>query len=432
MQHILITLLLFFVGIPALPQILTLDDCIKIAIENSYGIKIAKNEEAINKIRYQSYSVFLPSLYGDANQRNNYTNSYRKDASGTERTFDNVNAMNFSVGVSLNWRIFDGLSMFFTHSKNKELMNIGELNTTLTIEELVASISAAYYNVWIQTKLYEASKNILDISRERFKIATAKYTIGSLSGLEMRQSRIDLNTDSSQVIVQQQVLSNAYTKLNTLMNYDLLQTDYVQDTIMLMPLFAQSEITEKALAQNTSLLIAKKDINVAALSLKNSLSQFFPTIDFNPGYQYTYANTPASVTVLNRSSGFYWGFTARIPIFSKMENLQQQKIAKISLKTSELSYQAMETSVLGSLAELYNIYKTNHVLLDFEAQNVGITTETLELAIAKYRIGTLSGIEFREFQRSYIEAVKRLMNTSYQAKVSEINLQLLSGQLRFE
>jgi outer membrane protein TolC len=63
-------------------------------------------------------------------------------------------------------------------------------------------------------------------------------------------------------------------------------------------------------------------------------------------------------------------------------------------------------------------------------ENVEITSETLEMALEKYRVGSLSGIEFREFQRSYIEAVKRLMNASYQAKVSEISLQLLSGKLK--
>jgi outer membrane protein TolC len=63
-------------------------------------------------------------------------------------------------------------------------------------------------------------------------------------------------------------------------------------------------------------------------------------------------------------------------------------------------------------------------------ENVEITSETLEIALEKYRIGSLSGVEFREFQRSYIETVKRLMNASYHAKVSEIGLQLLSGKLK--
>jgi outer membrane protein TolC len=223
------------------------------------------------------------------------------------------------------------------------------------------------------------------------------------------------------------VLTNAYISLNKLMNSELTKENYVQDTLVLLPLFNYKEILDSALHQNTSLLIYQKGIRLSELDVKSSLSQFFPTIDFSTGYQFSHAQTPASITVQNQSHGFYWGFTARIPIFSRMENLRNNKIAKYEQQNAELQYKDVELNVL---AELYNIYKNNHKLLGFEMENVDITSETLEIAIEKYRIGTLSGVEFREFQRSYIESVKRLMNASYQAKVSEIGLQLLSGKLK--
>jgi outer membrane protein TolC len=278
--------------------------------------------------------------------------------------------------------------------------------------------------------LREASENIVDISKQRFNIANSKYQIGGISGLEYRQSKIDLNADSSLLMTQQQALTNAYISLNKLMNKSLTKEDYVQDTLSLLPLFDYNEIVDSALHQNTSLLIYKKGVRFSELEVKNSISQFFPVVDFSTGYQFSNAKTPAAMTIQNQSHGFYWGFTARIPIFSRMENLRNNRIAKYELQNAELQYKDVELNILSALAELYNIYVNNHRLLDFEMENVEITSETLEIAIEKYRIGSLSGVEFREFQRSYIEAVKRLMNASYQAKVSEIGLQLLSGKLK--
>jgi len=392
-------------------QILTLEDCVKQAIEANYGIKIAKNSENISRVNYNSYTVFLPSICGDLSHRSSY---------------------NFNAGASanLNWRIFDGLSMFFSHSKNKALLDINTLNTVLEIEQLIANVSATYYNVWIQTKMLEATENIVDISMQRFQIANSKYQIGTISGLEYRQSKIDLNADSSLLMLQQQALTNAYIALNTLMTKDLTKENYVHDTLVLLPLFNYKQIVDSALQNNTSLLINQKGIKLSELDLKSSFSYFFPTLDFSTGYQFVNTKTPSSSSTQNISHGFYWGFTARIPIFSRMENLRNNKVAKYQLQNSELKYKNVELSVLSALAELYNIYKNNHSLLNFEMENVAITSETLEIALEKYRIGSLSGVEFREFQRSYIEAVKRLMNASYQAKVSEIGLQLLSGKLK--
>jgi len=411
-------------------QMLTLDDCVQQALASNYGILIAKNAENISRVNVKSYSVFLPVIYGDAVHRSNYYNTTTKDAAGLETNYHNNNLLNANAGVNFNWRIFDGLSMFYTHAKNKALLDISTLKTVLEIEQLIANVSAAYYNVWIQTKLLGATENIVDISKQRFNIANSKYQIGSISGLEYRQSKIDLNADSSLLMLQQQALTNSYITLNKLMNKELTKEDYVQDTLVLLPLFHYNEIVDSALQQNSSLLIYKKGIRLSELDVKSSISQFFPSLDFSTGYQFYNSKTPISSVIQTQSHGFYWGFTARIPIFNRMEYLRNNKIAKYELENAALQYLELELSILSALTELYNIYKNNHQLLGFEMENVEITSETLEIALEKYRIGSLSGVEFREFQRAYIEAVKRLMNASYNAKVSEIGLQLLSGKFK--
>jgi len=51
------------------------------------------------------------------------------------------------------------------------------------------------------------------------------------------------------------------------------------------------------------------------------------------------------------------------------------------------------------------------------------------LKTEKYRLGSLSGIEFRDYQQSYLNASDRKLNALYQTKVSEITLRLLAGDL---
>jgi outer membrane protein TolC len=408
---------------------MTLTDCLSKAVETNYGLKIAKNEQQISR-QNVNYSVFLPNFYLDGSLNDSWLNSVRRDASGNETSFDNVPSSNLNASANFSWRLFDGAAMFFTYKKTKELLAISELNTIMEMEQLIANVSSAYYNVWVQTKLLEAAEDIVQISEERYRAAAAKYGIGSLSGLEMRKSKNDLNADSSTLMQQRQALTNAYIQLNTLMNADLLQMDYIEDSLILLPPLNREEINQNAVKNNTALLIAAKGIQISELDIKNSISAFFPTIDFNTGYQFSYANNPASVTVMNRSNGFALGLTARLPLFSRMENHRRIQTAKLAQTNAEFYYKELELSILSSLAELYNIYQNNLLLLEFENQNIEIARESLEAAIDKYRIGSLSGLEFREFQRSYIEAVKRLMNSSYQAKVSEIGLLLMSGKLK--
>jgi outer membrane protein TolC len=357
-------------------------------------------------------------------------NTVRRDASGNETSFNNAYSSTVNAAANFSWRLFDGAGMFFAYKKSKELLEISELNTLMELEQLIANVSSAYYNVWVQTKLLAAAENIVQISQERHKAALAKYGIGSLSGLEMRQSKIDLNADSSSLMQQQQSLVNAYIQLNTLMNFNLLKSNYIEDTLFLFPMLHREEINQNAVKNNTALLVAQKGIQISELDMKTMISNYFPTIDLNSAYQFSYASNPASITTMNRTNGFLLGLTVHVPIFNRMENHRQMQTAKLQRATAELSYKELELKLLSSLAELYNIYQNNLQLLEFEKQNIEIAKESLDAAIEKYRIGSLSGLEFREFQRSYIEAVKRLMNASYQAKVSEIGLLLMSGKLK--
>ena len=397
-------------------QIMTLSDCVSKAIETNYGLKITQNEQEISKYNV-NYSVFLPKLSLDGTSNSKFS----KDGSIRHYSGD------WDIFANFSWRLFDGASMFFTYKKSKELLEISELNTLMEVEQLIANVTSAYYNVWVQTKLVEAAENIVQISIERYTAALAKHGIGSLSGLEMRQSKIDLNADSSMLMQQQQLLTNAYIQLNTLMNNDLLQTNYVNDTLVLLPMLNREEINQNAVKNNTTLLIAQKGIKLSELDVKNRLSAFFPTVDFNTIYPFASSNNTFSAW---NFTSLAIGFTVRVPLFSRMENYRQIQTAKLARTNAELSYKELELKILSSLAELYNIYQNNLLLLEFENQNIEIAKESLEAAIDKYRIGSLSGLEFREFQRSYIEVVKRLMNSSYQVKISETGLLLMSGKLK--
>ena len=100
------------------------------------------------------------------------------------------------------------------------------------------------------------------------------------------------------------------------------------------------------------------------------------------------------------------------------------------LENTELTYQEVEQETLSELALLFNTYENNLLMVDFESESAMVAEENLDAALEKYKIGSLSGIEFREYQRSYLEAVDRKLSALYQAKVSELSLLLISGNIQ--
>ena len=413
-------------------ETLTLSDCISKALESNYGIRIAKNEEQIKR-NNQNYSSFLPSLSAEGTQKESIINSKRKDAnSGTEKKFSGSITDNYGANINLNWTIFDGLAMFTTHEKLNEFIAIGELKTRMAVENLIAQVNTEYYNVLVQKSLLDAAKQSLDLSRQRYEIALQKNRIGSLSGLELKQTKIDLNSDSSTLVKQQEQLRSAYITLNTLMNIDLHKRGYVKDTILLHPMYPKDEVQTLMLNNNTTLLIARREQKVSELDLKLARSAYFPSVDFTAGYSFSRTESPASISTFNQNTGPFWGVTFSVPLFNRLETRKKVRNAKIEIENSKLSYQEVELQMLSDLAQLYNSYENNLIMVGFESESAEVALVSLKTALERYRLGSLSGLEFREFQRSYLDAVTRKISAQFQAKSTEVSLLLLSGRLQIQ
>lgn len=407
--------------------IMTLDSCIQRALEANYSIRIVRNQQqqAENDV---TVGPFLPTVTVSASQDQTISNGRVESMSGTrEQDWSRSNSL--TAGVALNWTLFDGFEMFVTRNRYEELRSIGELNTKAAIENLVVEVASCYYEVVRQQSKVNAARHTLELSIARYKEAHDKYVIGSMSGLESLQAKLDLNADSSTYMQEQQALRNAYIALNAVMNVDLYQYGYVRDSIVLREPLAYRRLQDDMMEYNTTLLIGRRDCKVSEMDMKIARAALFPRLSFDGGYNFRRTKAPSDVTSLNRSSGPYWGFSLSMNVFNRLENRRNIRNAKLEVENTELSYEEAELQVKSDLAQLYNTYTNNLLLVNFEKDNARIAYENLDAALLKYKLEELPGIEFREFQRSYIDAVDREVSALYDAKIAELSLLLISGKI---
>ena len=425
---LLIGLQLSIVQVLPAQKRITLEQCIERALEANYSIKMIRNQEKI-AANDLNYSPFLPTCGVTAGQKQTINDS-KTTTNGENRKLNNSRSDALTAGVALNWRLFDGLGMFVTQEKYQEMLTIGELNTQMAIENLIVNVSASYYNVIMQHSKLDAARHSLGLSTERYKEARDKYMLGVLSGLDAQQAKLDLNADSSNYMKQKELLKSAYIALNLSMNADLQQAMSVRDSITLLEPLVFSELNDKMLELNTTLMIGRRDRKVSELDMKLARAALFPTLDFAAGYNYSRTKAPEAATSLNRTNGPYWGFSVSMDVFNRLDNRKRIKNARLDMENADLSYQDAELQLKADLAQLYNTYENNLQIVSFEKESAAVAFENLDAALEKYKLGTLSGIEFREFQRSYIDAVDREVTAAYQAKVSELSLLLISGELK--
>ena len=408
-------------------RILTLEECIAQALESNYSVVISGNNLEITRNNV-TLAPFLPTLSVSSRQSDSRLNQKNYQSDGTAQN-SVVKSTSFVNGASLNWRLFDGFAMFATREKQEELLAQGEYNFRSVVENLIMNISSQYYSIISLQNQVNLLTELVSISQIRYNQALTRYNIGSDSGLEYKQAKIYLNSDSSKLMLQKENLKNAYLELYALMNLSFDSEYIIKDTIIPETQLNLFDLLDKAFENNTTLNSVRVGERVAKLDTKLAESSRYPTLDLSAGYNYNINRSQVMPSRFNESDGLNWGFSLSIPIFNGNETNRKIKNSKLAQESAQLSLLKAKQDLESELRQLYNLYNNSLRLIEFEEESRESAYLNLEAAMEKYRLGSLSGIEFRDYQLSYLDASDRKLRALYQNKISEITLHLMAGTL---
>lgn len=413
-------------------QIYSLDDCIRTGLERNYSIRIVRNEQQKSANNATPGNAgYLPTVDMNGGFSGTINNTDNKLADGTTEKNGAVNSETANVGLNVNWTLFDGLGIQATYAQLKELKRMGELNTRMTIEDFVADLSGEYYNLIRQKIRLRNLRSTLDLSRERLRIVEERYYIGSMSRLDLQQAQVDFNADSSNVLNQLEQVHTSRIRLNELMALDNVEEQIqIKDSLITPnPFLDEVELWKNTLSSNSSLLIAQKNKTISELDYKKIRSRNYPYLRLNAGYGYTANWYEVGATDLQKRLGLNYGVTVGITIFDGFNRRREQRNARIDIRNQELRTQQLELALRADMSNLWMAYRNNLDLWSLEKENLVAAQENYRIAIDRYKLGDLSGIELREAQNSLLEAEERQSIAEYSTKICEISLLQLSGQI---
>ncbi|RZL15214.1 MAG: TolC family protein [Pedobacter sp.] len=412
---------------------LSLSDAIALALKNNYDIKIVSNDAQIAKNNVNLGNAgFLPALTGDFNTGGGRLNSVQTAQTGVEREVNGARNSNLAYGVNLGWTIFDGMQMFTNYDRLKELQKQGEVGARAAVLTTVADVTTAYFDLARQQKLIAARDSALDISKFRLNIANNKLEIGKGSKLDVLTAQVDYNADTSIYLQQQNTARQLMISLNRLMARDPNIVFTADASLVSDQTLNYSALETSAATLNPVIQDAVINSRIAALNLKSIKGQRLPVIGVNGGYEINRSSTPTGFNQKFKSQGFTYGLTASINIFNGFLQRQNERNAKIEINSSELLLQQAKENINAQLFSAYRTYTTSIDLLKLENKNVEIARQYLDITLEKYRLGSISPLDVRDAQITFLDAVTRNVEAQYQAKLNEIMLKEISGTLTLQ
>lgn len=407
---------------------LNLKQAIELALNNNYDILLRSNEVQIAKNNVSLANAGItPVINGNFSNNHTVQNSEQTLANGTQQQQDGARNMNTSYGVSLNWRIFDGFAMFANYERLQQLQKTGELNFRMTVENTIANVMSTYYELVRQRQQIKSLETALEISQLRLSNSSNRFKIGKASKLEVLAAKVDLNTDTTNLLRQLDTYKNTQTQLNQLLARDIQTTFAVSDTNIIHDKLNFSDLQNQATSQNPELLQASIQQQIARLNLKQVKAARYPGINVVTGYNFNNSSSALGFARESSGQGVNYGVTASIPIFNGSLQNRREKNAVLDIKNAQIQYNQTQQRVASQLAISYQSYLTNLELVKLEKQNQEIARQNLDISLEKFRLGSLSALEFREAQLNYLNAFTRFTDAQFQAKQSEIALKQIAG-----
>lgn len=432
MKSILLLLAIVFSAAAPAQELLTLEDAVAQALKNNYDIRLASNDLRIDQQNVSLANAgILPSVSGTFTQNNSIQNSTQVRTDGTTQELDNAKNNNLNYGVNLGWTIFDGFRMFARYDQLKEIEKLGSTELKLTITTRVADVMETYFDLVQQQQLLKSLDTAIVISSQRVDLARNRYTIGKAAKLEVLNAQVDLNTDKTNYLRQKETFENTQTYLNELMARDVAIRFKVADTVSIDNTLKLADLMSLAGQQNPQLQIALVNKRVAELNLKQVRASRYPQLRVSTGYVVTETESSLGFARSTSGSGLSYGLSASVNIFNGFLQKRNERIAKIQIENSDIQINQQQQSINSQLMSSYQTYLTNLELVQLERSNVDIAKQNLDITLEKFRIGTITTIEVRTAQLNYINAMARNSSAQYQAKLSEVALRELAGNITF-
>ncbi len=420
---------------------LTKEQALYLALENNFGIQVSKNTTEIQKNNSSFLnSGYLPtvSLSGGSN----YVGSDSEiafpdqfDEQGNpipNRIFEGQESQRFNAGVNLNYTLFDGMGRKYIYKQLKEQYALSELQLRETIEFTMLQLFEVYFNIAQFTESSKIFKENLDISKERQKRAQTAFIYGQGNKLSVLNAQVDVTNDSISLIQVNQQLDNYKRDLNLLMNQPINQNFDVELDLKFIDNIKIQSWLETAIENNVEILKQKRNSKINSYDIKISQSGYLPTVGLVGSYGWNLNKSPATAFFPGTNNTTYSlgvGASLSWNLFDGGRTKIRTKNAKLSFENQILVEKEAMLSFERDLENSIQNYGNTKEIYEIQKKQVETATYNFERSQAQYKLGSITAIEFRQAQINLSNAQNQRAVAKYRAKLSELQLIQITGQL---
>ncbi len=413
-------------------EVLSKGEAIRQVMENNFDILLSKNDIKIAENNTSLLnSGYLPTLTGTAGITYNSDNISAVFSNGNITEVDGAKSDSRNANLNLNYVLFDGFNRKYSLERNRENLNISQLNAKATLETTLFNLFNAYYDVARNQLQVESLKETLSISKERLTRTSYGFDYGRNTRLDVSNAQVDINNDSISYLNAIQTLGNAKRNLNLVLANGVINDFEVDTTLLFASNIEKSALLESLKEENVQLVLAKAGVLLTDYDERINKSRFLPTLGVSGSYNYRLGNNnPASFLTSSTNKGLSYGANLSWNLFDGGGAQVALKNTRVNRDSQKLLLQQTTEQISLNFENAWADYQNR--LFNVRAQENNLKTNQLnfERTQEQFKLGRVTSIDFRTAQSNLLNARINLIQARYDAKLAELTLFQLSGKIQ--
>jgi outer membrane protein len=415
-------------------EVLTLEECLRLGIENNLSLESSRNE--VRKGEHslsENRAKLLPQINAVAGFNDNFNPPVSvTDGSAYGNPYNVTKTLqyNASAGIQLQMPLYNQ-TVYTAMDITRTMNELNRLSYEKAREDLILQISKMYYLSQNTSEQLTLIKENISRLNELSNITQAFYDNGM--AMEVDVKRVNINLENLRV-----QYDNAQSMLTQQLNLLKYVMDYPADKEIALTPVNTENITSVSLTgldnNQYELQLLQSKQKLAEQQRKMIGQGYIPSLSLTGSWMYS-AYTDKAKNWFHSGPSNHWyqssgiGLTLRIPIFDGLEKRAKMRKAKIEVENTRLSYENalknMQTQYLNATNELMNSQR------NFKKQkdNYLLAEDVYQVTTDRYREGIASMTEVLQDEMRMSEAQNNYINAHYNYQVTNLTLLKLTGQL---
>lgn len=445
MKYLFISVLLFFLsgmGMNA-EEVLSLEDCRRLALEHSKQLQIAQQKiEGAQYNRKSATANFLPEISFTGAYLYNERNLMLLDPAGLNPIIDvllprnlyTLDIHNIYVGaLTLTQPIFMGGKIVAYHKITGYMEELAKSKKELTEQEVVVRTDEIYWQIVSLNYKKRLAENYLTLLKQLESNVQAMISDGVATradGLtvtvKVNEAEVTLSKVANGISLSKMLLSQLcgmeVDKPYNLADEELLSSSKEEP---ILPINAEQALENRIELKSLDLAhqIYKKKEAIA-------LSKMLPTVAAFGNYL---ATNPNMFKGIKHEFGGMWnvGVMVRVPIFHFGKNFYELKAARVETRVLELERDEAKEKIELQIKQAY--FKINEAQhhLSMTTKNLEKANENLSHAQLGFKEGVMTATNVLEAQTAWLKAHSDNIDATIEEKLCRLYLLKAVGKLSY-